>query len=77
MQHYMISYLSSGQNMSCQLDFGEISFPNSFEEAIVANMRVLLCRSEGVATSWQAMATCRLGGRRWGVSKAIHRGMLR
>lgn len=62
--------------MSCQLDFGEIALADGFEEAVVADVGVLLGGGEGVAASRQAVATRRLCGRgRW-FHKAVHRGVL-
>lgn len=70
------SHLSSGQDMSCQLHLGEIPLPNGLEEAIIANVGVLLRGGERVATSRQAVATCRFCRGNWGFNKAIHRRVL-
>lgn len=69
-------YLSSSQDMSCQLHLGEIPLPDGLEEAVIANMRLFLCRGERVAAAWQAVATRRLCWGDWGFNKAIHRRVL-
>lgn len=71
-----MSHLSSCQDMSCQLHLGEISLPNGLEEAVIANVGMLLCGGERVATSRQAVATCRLCRGDRGFNKAVHRWML-
>lgn len=70
------SHLSSSQDMSCQFNLGEIPLPNGLEEAVITNVGVLLCRGERIATSWQAVAACRLCWGNWGFNKAIHRRVL-
>lgn len=70
------SHLSSGQDMTRQLHLGEIPLPNGLEEAIVANMGMLLRRGERVATSRQAVATGGLRRGDRGLDKAVHRWML-
>lgn len=62
--------------MSGQLHLGEIPFPNGLEEAVVANMRVLLCGGERVAASWKAVATCRLCRGNRGFDEAVDRRVL-
>ena len=62
--------------MSCQLHLGKIPLPNGLEEAVIANMRMLLRGGERVATSWKAVSTCRLCRGDWGFNKAVHRWML-
>lgn len=47
-----LSHFSSSQDLSCQLHFGKIPLPNGLEEAVIANVRVLLCGGERVAASW-------------------------
>lgn len=69
-------YLPSSQDVSCQLHFGEISLADGLEEAVIADMGVLLCGGERVAASRQAVATRRLCRRHRGFRKAVHRGVL-
>lgn len=69
-------HLSSGQDMSCQLDLGKIPLADGLEEAVVADVGVILCGGERVAASRQAVATCRLCRRDRGVNEAIHRRVL-
>lgn len=71
-----LSHLSSSQDMSCQLHLGEIPLPNGLEEAVIANMGVLLCGGERVAASRQAVAARRLCRGDWGFNKAVHRRVL-
>lgn len=58
--------------MPCQLDFGEVALADGFEEAVVADVGVLLRGGEGVAASWQAVAARRLRGRDRRFHKAVH-----
>lgn len=69
-------HLSSSQDMSCQLHFGKIPLPNGLEEAVIANVRVLLCGGERVAASWQAVTTRGLCWGGLGFNKAVHRRVL-
>lgn len=62
--------------MSCQLHFGEIALADGLEEAVVADVGVLLRGGEGVAASRQAVATRRLCGRDRRFHEAVHRGVL-
>lgn len=71
-----LCYLPSSQDVPCQLHFGEISLANGLEEAVIANMGVLLCGGERVAASRQAVATRRLCRGHRGFHKAVHRGVL-
>lgn len=71
-----LHYLPSSQDVSCQLHFGEIALADGFEEAVVADVGVLLRGGEGVAASRQAVATRRLCGRDRRLHKAVHRGVL-
>lgn len=68
--------LPSSQDVSCQLHFGKVALADGFEEAVVADVGVLLRRGEGVAASRQAVATCRLCGRNRRFHKAVHWGVL-
>lgn len=63
--------------MPRQLDLGEIPLADGLEQAVIADVRVLLGGGEGVAASCQAVATCRLGRGGRGVDKAVHRRVLR
>lgn len=67
-----LHYLPSSQDVSCQLHFGKIALADGFEEAVVADVGVLLCGGEGVAASRQAVATCRLCWRNRRFHKAVH-----
>lgn len=62
--------------MSCQLHFGKIPLPNGLEEAVIADVRVLLCGGERVAASWQAVTTRGLCWGGLGFNKAVHRRVL-
>lgn len=75
-KHLNLCYLPSSQDVSRQLHFGEISLADGLEEAVIANMGVLLCGGEGVAASRQAVATRRLCRGHRGFHKAVHRGVL-
>ena len=63
--------------MPCQLHLGEIPLPNGLEEAVVADVGVLLRGGEGVAASRQAVATRRLCRGDRGFNEAVHRRVLR
>lgn len=63
--------------MSCQLHLGEIPLPNCLEEAVIANMGVLLRGGERVAASRQAVATRRLRRGDRGFNEAVNRRVLR
>lgn len=71
-----LSHLSSGQNMSRQLHLSKIPFPNGLEEAVIANMGMLLRGGKRVATPRQAVAARRLRRGHWGFHKAVHRRVL-
>lgn len=62
--------------MPRQLHFGEIALADGLEEAVVADVGVLLRGGEGVAASRQAVATGRLSGRDRRFHEAVHRGVL-
>lgn len=71
-----LQYLPSSQDVPCQLHFGKVALADGLEEAVVADVGMLLRGGEGVAASWQAVATRRLCGRDWRFHKAVHRGVL-
>lgn len=70
------SHLSASQDMPRQLHFGKVPLSDGFKEAVIADVRMLVCGGERVAASRQAVATRRLCWGSRGLSKAVYRWVL-
>lgn len=57
-------HLSSGEHVACQFDLGEVALADGLEQAVVADMWLLVhAGAERVPAAWQVLAARQFGGK--------------
>lgn len=68
----LCSHLSAGQCVSGQFDFGEVALADGLQQAVVADVRLLVCDGRHRAATWrQTVAARRFGGRGRRLGEAV------